>query len=164
MNKTVLPSHIQLKDININTNSETNGFNLLNINTKEINRVINLLLKRVFELGEEQDINNIISSIINILETSKKKFRLPFNLATTDLPLKIEYFTSIFEIRREDKLTYSISRVESDGSIEWNTSSIMCQVKTTDGIIANTSIITRTPLILIQFAMEPDEDHWAYII
>lgn len=162
--KTILPDFITLKDININTNSETNGFNLLNLNTKEINRVINLLLKRVFEIGEEQDIDNIINTVISAIENRKKKFKLPFDLQEGDIPANVEHHGYKFEIRREDELTFSISRIENEINSEWETSATIVQVKSSDGIVSNCSIITKNPQILIQFATIPDEDHWIYIL
>lgn len=162
--KNILPESISLKDININTNSETGGFSLININIKEINRIINLLLKRVIELGEEQDIDNIINNIISTIAKSKKKFKLPFELTTIDLPLIFEHQNERFEVIREDELTFSISRIENDSIAEWDTSALISQVKTSDGIAINCSIITKKPNILIQFSSRPDEDHWLYII
>lgn len=164
MSTIKLPEYITLKDININNNSETNGFNILNLNTKEINRIINLLLKRVIELSEEQDINNIIHAIFDALENTKKRFKLSFDLQVSGLPTQVEIHNQLFEIRREDDLTFSINRQELNVDSEWETNSIIAQVKTLDGVIANASIMTRTPQIIVQFASIPDEDHWLYIL
>lgn len=146
---------ISLKKIDMN-DSVPGLANTCNINFDELSKLFNILAGSVKTLASNLDINSILRQLIDEISSNKLAIPIKYAQRVGDTS-RVEHNDMVYEITRIDETTYSI--VRADGLDLWDTSNIIAQLKNLDGVILNTTIITRDYSVVISFKDSPMEDY-----
>lgn len=150
---------ILLKQID-NKDSIPGGFNTCNVNFKELSNVLGNVILALKEIHGVVNVEALISNAIAQLRTNKLAIPLNYAQLVSAEPLKFEHDNSVYEIDRRDDTLYVITRVAINSDTEpWDTSKLIAQLKTSDGIVANAVIITKDNAVMVNFTDQPAEDH-----
>ena len=146
---------ISLKQIDLN-DSVPGSANTCNINFKELSELFNVLAECTKSLADNLDVKALLRQLIEEISSNKLAVPIKFAQRVGDTT-RIEHNEMVYEINRLDETTYVVTRAE--GIAIWDTSNIIAQLKSTDGVILNTSIVTRDYSVIISFKETPAEDY-----
>lgn len=139
-------NNLELNDLDSTQAYKTN-FLITTRNFKSLVIYLGNTLSFIKNLYETIDIQNIINSVLTLLETTKNVLNINVTLVVgTSVTQTIG--TNIYRISRIDNYQISIS---GDNIIGWNTDNLICQVKDNNGMIVYPSIITKDNKIDIYF-------------
>lgn len=139
-------TNLELNEFNNESSIKTNFF----IGTKNfliLNSYLARTLSFIKNLYEIIDINYIVQSVLNLLESTK-------NVLNIDVTLNIgtsitqQLGTKIYRIERIDEFKIIIT---GDNIINWNVDNIICQLKDVNGMLIYPVIITKNNKIEIYF-------------
>lgn len=142
---------LQMNNITLEETSSSQSFktNLLIIKRNFIKLVsyLNVTLSFIKNLYETIDINQIIQSVLNLLESAKTVLEIDVTLNVGTSTTQ-QIGTRIFRIERLNDFQVKIT---GDNITNWNTDNIIVFVKTFDGTVAYPTIVTANSQINIYF-------------